>query len=129
MNTQALQQLYTNTTNMIDHVVCTFTEMRTLDAPRQEEEELEQSEEIRKRRRMLRTMRWALVLGLTYAGYKLVRYLASFKNPSVYNNNHHNTRRLLDSAFLATGGRKRTTITSSNHVAAAGAAAPQQGSL
>ena len=73
MNTQALHQLLESGTQMVDHAIATWHEMQTLDQIQRSRE----TEEEKKRRRRLRAMRWALVLGVSYAGYKIVRYILS----------------------------------------------------
>lgn len=73
MNTQAVQQLLEAATAMFDHAVASWTEMRSIEAAESEFE----SEEIKKRRRRLRALRWAMVTAITYAGYKVIRWLLS----------------------------------------------------
>lgn len=69
MNTQALQQLLDTGTQMFDHALNTFKEMRELDALQAAEE----SEEEQKRKRRLKALRWALIMGAAYGGYRLIR--------------------------------------------------------
>jgi hypothetical protein len=71
MNTQALHQLFNTAMSMFDHAIATLNDMRALSINAAAEEELPE-EEI-KRRRRLRAMRWSLVLGVSYAGYKIMR--------------------------------------------------------
>mmetsp|Transcript_31891 Transcript_31891/g.70671 ORF Transcript_31891/g.70671 Transcript_31891/m.70671 type:complete len:380 (+) Transcript_31891:153-1292(+) len=71
MNTQALHQLFNTAMSMFDHAIATLNDMRALSSNAASEEELPE-EEI-KRRRRLRAMRWSLVLGISYAGYKIMR--------------------------------------------------------
>ena len=73
MNTQALQQLLESGTTMVDNAIATWHEMQTIDRLQQSRE----TEEEKKRRRRLRALRWALVMGVSYAAYKIVRYILS----------------------------------------------------
>jgi hypothetical protein len=71
MNTHAIQQLLESATAMFDHAVATWQEMQVVEASNIARE----TEEMKKRRRRLRALRWALVTAFTYSGYKLIRYL------------------------------------------------------
>ena len=67
MNTQALHQLLDTATTMFDHALVTFKEMRTLDTS------ITETEEDKKRRRRLKALRWAMIMGFAYGGYRLIR--------------------------------------------------------
>lgn len=67
MNTQAVQQLLDTATTMFDHALVTFKEMRALDAS------VTETEEDKKRRRRLKALRWAMIMGFAYGGYRLIR--------------------------------------------------------
>lgn len=69
MNTQALHQLLDTATTMLDHALVTFKEMRALDASSLETE----TKEEQKRRRRVRALRWALIMGFAYGGYRFLR--------------------------------------------------------
>ena len=69
MNTQALHHLLESATAMFDHAVATWHEMRFLEETNRRHE----TEEMKKRRRRLRAVRWAVVTAVVYAGYKLIR--------------------------------------------------------
>lgn len=69
MNTQGLKQLLESATAMFDHAVQTWQEMQSLEQKARHHE----TEEDRKRRSRLRAMRMALVAGISYLGYRLVR--------------------------------------------------------
>lgn len=69
MNTQALHQLVDMVSTMFDHAVQTWHEMRTLDQMKWRNE----SEEEQKKRRRLRALRWALLVGATYSAYRILR--------------------------------------------------------
>jgi hypothetical protein len=71
MNTQALSQLLESGTTMVDHAIATWHEMQTIDQRQRSRE----TEEEKKRRRRLRALRWALVVGVSFAVTKLVRYI------------------------------------------------------
>ena len=71
MNTQGLKQLLESATAMFDHAVQTWQEMQSLEQKARHHE----TEEDRKRRARLRAMRMALVAGISYLGYRLVRRL------------------------------------------------------
>lgn len=72
MNTQTFNQLFESATSMFDHAIETFHEMRSIESASRESE----SEEMKKRRRRLRALRWAIVTAVTIAGYKIIRRLA-----------------------------------------------------
>jgi len=69
MNTQALRQTLESASAMFDHAIATWNEMQVIEAASRENE----SEEMKKRRRRLRALRWALVAAVSYAGYRLLR--------------------------------------------------------
>lgn len=71
MNAQGLRQLLESVTSMFDHAVETWHQMQTLEAQARRWE----TPEDRKRRARLRAMRMALVAGISYLGYRLVRRL------------------------------------------------------
>lgn len=71
MNTQGLRQLMESVAGMFDHAVETWQEMQSLEQMARQYE----TEEDRKRRARLRAMRMALVAGISYLGYRLVRRL------------------------------------------------------
>lgn len=77
MNTQAIHQLLDTAYNMLDHALKTYSEMRTLEKLQEHEAE---TEEDKKRRRRLRALRWALVVLISYTGYRVVRLAFSKKN-------------------------------------------------
>ena len=76
MNTQALHHLLESATAMFDHAVATWHEMRVLEATSRRHE----TEEMKKRRRRLRAVRWAVVTAVVYAGYKLIRRVIRQRN-------------------------------------------------
>ena len=71
MNTEAVKHLLESATVMFDHAVATWRELHALEAAQRQTE----TPEARKRRRRLRALRWALLVGVSYAGYQLVRKL------------------------------------------------------
>ena len=71
MNTHALQQLVEAASGMVDHALRTYHELRTIELNVQENE----SDEQKMRRRRLKALRWALLVGTTYAAYRLIRGL------------------------------------------------------
>lgn len=71
MNTHALQQLFHTAMSFFDNAVSTLNEIRALNIASASEDEM--SEEEVKRRRRLKALRWSLVMGVSYAGYKLMR--------------------------------------------------------
>lgn len=71
MNTEAVKHLLESATVMFDHAVATWRELHALEAEQRQTE----TPEARKRRRRLRALRWALLVGVSYAGYQLVRKL------------------------------------------------------
>ena len=91
MNTQGLRQLMESATAMFDHAVETWHEMQSLEQMARHNE----TEEDRKRRARLRAMRMALVAGISYLGYRLVRRLLSPRRhrPAVANTGYttHNS--------------------------------------
>lgn len=69
MNTQALQQLFHTGMSMFDNAIQTLNEMNAIcDAKGKDLTE----EEI-KRRRRLKALRWTIVLGVSFTGYKIIR--------------------------------------------------------
>ena len=72
MNTHALQQLFHTAMSFFDNAISTLNEIRALNIASASDEE-EMSEEEIKRRRRLKALRWSLVMGVSYAGYKLMR--------------------------------------------------------
>ena len=72
MNTHALQQLFHTAMSFFDNAMSTLNEIRALNIASASDEE-EMSEEEIKRRRRLKALRWSLVMGVSYAGYKLMR--------------------------------------------------------
>jgi len=73
MNQQVLQQSFESLTSMIEHAVATFHELRALEALQNERE----TEQQKKRRQRLKTIRWALMVGGSYVVYKLIRRITS----------------------------------------------------
>lgn len=71
MNQHVLQQAWESINQMVEHAVTTFSEMRALEANAQDGE----SEEDKQRRRRLKALRYALVLGGSWLAYKVVRQL------------------------------------------------------
>jgi hypothetical protein len=71
MNTHTFNQIFESATSMFDHAIETFHEMRAIEVASRENE----TDEMKKRRRRLRTLRWALVTAVTVAGYKIIRRL------------------------------------------------------
>jgi len=65
MNTQALHQLYNQAMSMLDQVLATIHELKTLENSQNDR----LSEEDQKRRRRLKALRWSIMLGFSYAGY------------------------------------------------------------
>ncbi len=70
MNTQALHQVVQSMTSMFDHAAATFYELQSQHALLQGEKE---SEDMKKKRRRLQALRWALVTGVSYAVYRIIR--------------------------------------------------------
>ena len=73
MNTQALRQTLESASAMFDHAIATWNEMQVIEAASRENE----SEEMKKRRRRLRALRWAMVVAVSYAGYRLLKRVFS----------------------------------------------------
>ena len=73
MNTHALQQLFHTAMSFFDNAMSTLNEIRALNMSSASADEEEMSEEEIKRRRRLKALRWSLVMGVSYAGYKLMR--------------------------------------------------------
>ena len=71
MNAQGLRQLFESATSIFDHAIETWQEMQLLE---QRARHLETPQD-RKRRARLRALRMALVAGISYLGYRLVRRL------------------------------------------------------
>lgn len=73
MNTEAVKHLFESVSAMFDHAVASWQEMRALEFQARDVE----TPEARKRRRRLRSLRWALACAITYAGYSVIRKLLS----------------------------------------------------
>ena len=71
MNTQALKQLFDSVSSMVDHAISSWNEMRRLEAAAH----MEESEEAKKERRRLRTIRLCIVSAASYLTYRIVRRL------------------------------------------------------
>jgi len=69
MNTAALQQLLESAAAMMNHAIHVYKELRVLELASQQTESLED----KKKRRRLRALRWCIMVGVSYAAYKLVR--------------------------------------------------------
>ena len=85
MNQQALQQAWESLSQMVDHAVSTFNEMRALEAKGRETE----SEEDKQRRKRLKALRYALVFGGSWLAYKLARHLLFQKRRNRHYPNSH----------------------------------------
>lgn len=72
-NQQAIQHAFESLTKMMDHALATFQELRTLEAT----EHANESEEKRKRRQRLKTLRWAFVVGSSWLLYKVIRQITT----------------------------------------------------
>ncbi len=72
-NQHAIQQAFDSLTAMMDHALATFQELRALEAVSTERE----TEEQKRRRQRLRTLRWAFMMGSSWLLYKLIRRLTS----------------------------------------------------
>ena len=70
MNTQALQQLYQNGMSMVDQVLKTLHDMNATTTLCNNDDT---SEEEKQRKRKLKALRWTMVFGISYIGYKLIR--------------------------------------------------------
>ncbi len=73
MNQEALQQAFDSLTSMMDKGVATFHELRALEAMQNAQE----TEEQKKRRQRLKTIRWASMMGGRYVVYKLIRRITN----------------------------------------------------
>ena len=69
MRASALQQLVQSASRMVDEAIQTFHAQQELLRDRDPANE--------ERRKKLRMLRWAMVMGVSYAGYRVVRYLMS----------------------------------------------------
>lgn len=83
MNQQVLQQAFESLTSMVEHAVATFHELRALEALQNEQE----TEQQKKRRQRLKTIRWALMFGGSYIVYKIIRRITS-KRKHIERGNH-----------------------------------------
>jgi hypothetical protein len=74
MNKQLLQQAWESLSQMVDHAIATFSELRTLEVMERQHE----TEEEKQRRRRLKALRYALAFGGGWLAYKLIRSLLLF---------------------------------------------------
>ena len=72
MNTQALKQLYSQIMSMMDSALSTLEEIRVMEQTMSRMKEEHISEDDKKRRRRLKALRWSLVMGASYMGYRIV---------------------------------------------------------
>ena len=70
-NQQALQLAFDSVTKLVDSALATFRELRALEAQQ------EYTPEQQRRRKRLRALRWAMVMGGTWLVYKVVRRMTS----------------------------------------------------
>lgn len=84
MNQQVLQQSFESLTSMVEHAVATFHELRALEALQNGNE----TEQQKKRRQRLKTIRWALMVGGSYVVYKLIRRITSKRKQLMQRGNH-----------------------------------------
>eukprot|EP00539_Tryblionella_compressa_P004261 CAMPEP_0178746334 /NCGR_PEP_ID=MMETSP0744-20121128/7755_1 /TAXON_ID=913974 /ORGANISM="Nitzschia punctata, Strain CCMP561" /LENGTH=332 /DNA_ID=CAMNT_0020399541 /DNA_START=51 /DNA_END=1049 /DNA_ORIENTATION=- len=98
MNQQLLQQAWESLTQMVDHAIATFYEMRALEQHMKNSITREETEEEKQRRRRLKALRYALVFGGSWLAYKLVRMLLLKTKRS------HGRRRLLETTNNPTAG-------------------------
>jgi hypothetical protein len=89
MNTEAVKHLLESATVMFDHAVATWRELQALEAAQRKTE----TPEARKRRRRLRALRWALLVGGSYAGYQLVRKLVGAAANALLRQQQHQPQR------------------------------------
>ncbi|KAG7369810.1 hypothetical protein IV203_027556 [Nitzschia inconspicua] len=75
MNQQLLQQAWESLSQMVDHAISAFHEMRALEQKLNREE----TEEDKQRRKRLKALRYALVFGGSWLAYKIVRGLLFHK--------------------------------------------------
>ena len=85
MNQQALQQALDSVSTMADHAIATFYELRALEAVEQKHE----TEDQKKRRRRLKAMRWALLMGTSWFAYKLFKYLTTSRRRRLRHQTNH----------------------------------------
>lgn len=89
MNTHAVQQLFQSAAVFCEHAISTWQEMQTLDNDDTRSslsvsnvakdpyrcQSKEAEEQRNRRRRRLRALRWALMIGVSYTGYKIIGYI------------------------------------------------------
>ncbi len=87
MNTQALHQVVQSITTMFDHAATTFYDMQAKQQQAQSLlsattcHEVDESNDMKRKRRRLQALRWALVVGVTYAAYRLMRRVFLGRRP------------------------------------------------
>jgi hypothetical protein len=81
-NQQALQLALDSITKMVDAAIATFYELRALEAQK------EYTPEQQRRRKRLRALRWALVMGGSWLVYKIIRMLTTSKRKRLTNYPH-----------------------------------------
>lgn len=87
MNQQAIQQAFDSLVNMFDHAVATFHELRAIEAMQIEKE----TEEQKRRRRRLKAIRWAILMGGSWLVYKLIHRITTGKRRRRLANHNHTT--------------------------------------
>jgi hypothetical protein len=77
MNQELLRQSWESLTKMVDHAIATFHEMRALELHMNQQRE--ETEEDMQRRKRLKALRYALVMGGSWLAYKFIRHLLFYK--------------------------------------------------
>jgi hypothetical protein len=81
-NQQAIQQAFESLISMIDNSVATFHELRAIEAVQIKNE----SEEQKSRRRRLKALRWAILMGGSWLVYKLLHRIIRGRRRRLTNN-------------------------------------------
>lgn len=93
MNQQALQHAFDSLTSMFENAVATFHELRALEAMKTETE----TEEQKNRRKRLKTIRWALLLGGSWLVHKIIRKITCRRRQIQYDGPSNGTSPLAGS--------------------------------
>jgi len=75
MNTHALQQLFDTAMAMLDSTLTTLADLRKINLNMNITSKEFMSDEERKKRRRLQALRWSILLGVSYTGYKIINNL------------------------------------------------------
>jgi hypothetical protein len=106
MNQQLLQQAYESISQMIDHTIKTFREMRAIELEIIHQKGQPETEEEKQRRNRLKALRYALVFGGSWLAYKVIRWIVKADGDGrrrLQNQPHNNNNNLFYNNMMGGG--------------------------